>query len=285
MTPRHPLRETTEFLASQGFSTARFGLILGTGFGACARAVEQKAVVPYGSIPHFPVTTVRGHEGNLVFGDWGEASVIAMQGRIHLYEGYDVRQIAYPLEVMDRLGVEILIVTNAAGGLNPRHEAGDLMVTRDHVHPIGRQLLGDLTAGSADDSCYDHDLRESLLRISIQENKPVQQGILAWMPGPSFETRAEIALLKSLGADAVTMSTVPEVLAARRLGMRVAAVSCISNVWTGRAGETVDAEDVVSTVESSAERCADLLARLVRLARLVGPAGIGSLDRQTAHQG
>ncbi len=273
MSRHDPLNDTTDFLGSQGFSTARFGMILGTGFGACAQAVEQKSVVPYGKIPHFPVSTVQGHEGNLVFGDCGGASVIVMQGRIHLYEGYDIRQIAYPLEVMRRLGVEILFLTNAAGGLNPRYATGDLMVARHHVHPIGHELMGDLAALTADDSCYDHDLRESLLQISIQKNKPFQQGILAWMPGPNFETRAEISLLKSMGADAVTMSTVPEVLAGRRLGMRTAAISCISNVWTGKSGESVDTEDVKSTVESSVDRCSDLLVHLVRLVRPVASQG------------
>ena len=107
--------ETTDFLGSQGFAAARFGMILGTGFGSCVRAVEKKSVVPYGSIPHFPVSTVKGHEGNLVFGALGDASVIVMQGRIHLYEGYDARQIAFPLEVMRRFDVEVLLVTNAAG--------------------------------------------------------------------------------------------------------------------------------------------------------------------------
>ena len=269
MTRLDPLHDTKDFLGTRGFSDARFGMILGTGFGTCAQAVEQKSVVPYGSIPHFPVSTVHGHKGNLVFGALGEASVIVMQGRIHLYEGYDVRQIAYPLEVMRRFGVEVLFVTNAAGGLNPKYAAGDLMVVRHHIHPIGRTLLGKLTSNSDGDPCYDDALRESLLRISIQRNIPVQQGILAWMPGPSFETRTEITMLKSLGADAVTMSTVPEVLAGRRLGMRTVAVSCISNVWKGRSGETVDTGDVASTVESSAGRCSDLLVRLVRLVRLV----------------
>ena len=272
--PLHePLDETADFLGSQGFGTARFGMILGTGFGACVQAVEQKSVVPYGSIPHFPVSTVKGHEGNLVFGTLGEASVIVMQGRIHLYEGYDASQIAYPLEVMRRFGVEVLIVTNAAGGLNPRYAPGDLMVVRQHIHPIGRHMMGNLTSGTDRDPCYDEDLRASLLQISIQRNQSVQQGILAWMPGPSFETRAEISLLKTLGADAVTMSTVPEVLAGRRLGMRTAAISCISNVWTGRIGESADVADVVSTVESSAGLCSDLLVRLVRQVGLAGLAG------------
>lgn len=272
--PRHdPLDATADFLVSQGFAAARFGMILGTGFGSCVRAVEKKSVVPYGSIPHFPVSTVKGHEGNLVFGALGDASVILMQGRIHLYEGYDARQIAYPLEVMRRFGVEVLLVTNAAGGLNPRYEVGDLMVVRQHIHPIGGKLMGDFTSDTDGEPCYSVSLRDSLLQISIQRNQFVQQGILAWMPGPSFETRAEIALLKSLGADAVTMSTVPEALAARRLGMRTAAVSCISNVWTGQAGETVDADDVVSTVESAADRCADLLVGLAGLAGLVGVTG------------
>ena len=269
------LSETTDFLRSQGFSTARFGVILGTGFGACAQAVDRKSVVPYRSIPHFPVSTVKGHEGNLVYGGRDDASVIVMQGRFHLYEGYDIRQIAYPLEVMHRLGVEVLIVTNAAGGLNPRFEAGDLMVVRHHIHPIGRRQMGDPTADTDDDPCYDDALRASLLEISIQRKRSVQQGILAWMPGPSFETRAEISVLKSLGADAVTMSTVPEVLAGRRLGMRTTALSCISNVWTGRKGETVDVEDVASTVESSAGRCSDLLVRLIRLVHR------GASDSQT----
>jgi len=270
MSRHDPLDATAEFLGTQGFAAARFGMILGTGFGSCVQAVEKKTVVPYGSIPHFPVSTVKGHEGNLVFGALGDASVIVMQGRVHLYEGYDARQIAYPLEVMRRFGVEVLLVTNAAGGLNPRYEVGDLMVVRQHIHPIGVKLMGDLTTESDGEPCYDASLRDSLLQISIQRNQNVQQGILAWMPGPSFETRAEIALLKSLGADAVTMSTVPEALAARRLGMRIAAVSCISNVWTGLPGETVDADDVVTTVESAVERCSDLFRGfLLRMATRV----------------
>lgn len=270
---RDPLDATTDFLYKQGFASARFGVILGTGFGSCVRAVEKKSVVPYDSIPHFPVSTVKGHEGNLVFGALGDASVIAMQGRVHLYEGYGARQVAYPLEVMRRFGVENLLVTNAAGGLNPRYEMGDLMAVRQHIHPIGGRLMGDLTSDKGGEPCYDASLRDSLLSVSIQRNLIVQQGILAWMPGPSFETRAEIALLKSLGADAVTMSTVPEALAAQRLGMRTAAVSCISNVWTGLAGETVDADDVVSTVESAAGRCVDLLTGLVGLLAQNGPDG------------
>ncbi len=264
MAHHDPLDETTDFLGSKGFSAARFGVILGTGFGACVQAVEQKSVVPYGSIPHFPLSTVKGHEGNFVFGALGDAAVIVMQGRIHLYEGYDVRQVAYPLEAMRRFGVDVLLVTNAAGGLNPRYETGDLMAVRQHIHPIGRHLMGNLVTGTSRDAGYDEALRASLLKISIQRNLSVQQGILAWMPGPSFETRAEISMLKKLGADAVTMSTVPEVLAGLRLGMRTAAVSCISNVWTGRAGETADAGDVLKTVESSAARCSDLLGALVR---------------------
>ena len=263
--------KTVDFLGTQGFETARFGVILGTGFGTSIRAVDKKSVVPYGSIPHFPVTTVTGHEGNLVFGSVDDVSAIVMQGRVHLYEGYDGRQIAYPLEVMRRFGVEVLLVTNAAGGLNPRYEVGDLMAVRQHVHPIGRKLMGDLTSDMDREPCYDVSLRDSLLEISIQRNLNVQQGILAWTPGPTFETRAEIALLKSLGADAVTMSTVPEALAARRLGMRTAAVSCISNVWTGQSGETVDANDVASMVESSIGRFEDLLVSLAGLIELIGP--------------
>lgn len=277
--PRYEsLDETGDFLDTQGFAPARFGMILGTGFGACVRAVEKKTVVPYGSIPHFPVSTVEGHEGNLVFGALGDASVIVMQGRIHLYEGYDARQIAYPLEVMRRFGVEVLLLTNAAGGLNPRYVPGDLMAVRQHIHPIGDKLMGDLTSDTTGEPCYDASLRDSLHEFSIQKNLFVQQGILAWMPGPSFETRAEIALLKSLGADAVTMSTVPEALTARRLGMRTAAVSCISNVWTGLAGETVDPDDVVSTVESAADRCADLLTGLVGADGLDGQNGPDHVD-------
>ena len=280
--PHHdPLDETTDFLGSQGFAEARFGIILGTGFGACVDAVEQKFIVPYDSIPHFPVSTVKGHEGNLVFGALGNAPVILMQGRIHLYEGYDGRQIAYPLEAMRRFGVDLLLVTNAAGGLNPRYETGDLMVVRQHIHPIGRHLMGDLASDTDRDLRYDEALRAMLLHISIQRNLSVQQGILAWMPGPSFETRAEISMLKKLGADAVTMSTVPEVLASQRLGMRTAALSCISNVWTGRSGETADAGDVLSTVESSAGRCAELLDGLVREVQNVHSA---HLDRKAVRR-
>ena len=257
------LTETTDFLVSQGFSEARYGIIWGTGFSACVEAAEQKAVVPYGCIPHFPVSTVQNHLGNFIFGSWGQNSVIMMQGRIHLYEGYNIQQIAYPLEVMHRFGVEVLIVTNAAGGLSPSYDPGDLMIVQDHIYPIGQDLIGALTLYPESDPCYNASLRRSLLQISIQKNTPMQQGILAWMPGPSFETRAEIALLKLQGADAVTMSTVPEVLAGYSLGMRTAAISCIANVWNGHCEKSVDLNNLVSTVESSAACCIDVLGQLL----------------------
>ncbi len=258
-----PLTETISFLEKHGFTDIRCGVVLGTGFGECAQAFDQKIVIPYSEIPHFPQTSADGHHGNLILGRFGGNSVVLMQGRGHFYEGYSFKQLAFPVTVLKNIGIDLLIFTNAAGGLNPSFAVGDLMIVEKHISPIGKQFANDIGDYQNSINSYEVCLKKSLLEISRQRGLLVRQGSLAWMPGPSFETRSEIAFLTTLGADAVTMSTIPEVLAAAHLGIRVAALSCISNVWEDHFANIVDVGNVVSTVESVLDESCTLLTNLI----------------------
>ena len=250
------------FLKKNGVDKLRFGVILGTGFGTFINSMEDAIVIPYDSIPHFPEVTVEGHAGNLVYGSLHAIPILVMQGRFHRYEGYTNDQIGYPIHVMKALGVDILIITNAAGGLNPAFKVGDLMIVEDHIHLMGGayNTLGDQIR---EGPCYDDELKEHLFKISIQKKRPVQRGILSWMPGPSFETRAEINLLRKLGADAVTMSTIPEAIIAHSLEMRILGISCISNQCAGVEEGLINTAEVMMAVRSSAETFSRLIFHLL----------------------
>lgn len=217
----------------------RIGLILGSGLSAVAEAVEVEAVVPYASIPCFPQAAVEGHMGRLVAGRLEGQEIVVMQGRAHYYEGYSMAHVTLPVRVMQVLGVEILIVTNAAGGLNPGFRPGDVMLIRDHINMVGMGGLNPLRGPNLDHfgprfpdmSCaYDLDLRAKARTVALRENIPFHEGIYICLAGPSFETPAEIRFLRIIGADAVGMSTVPEVIVARHGGTRVLGLSGISNV-------------------------------------------------------
>jgi purine-nucleoside phosphorylase len=215
------------------------GVILGSGLSALADAVESSRTVPYTELPHFPVSTVEGHSGRLVSGRLGGRSVVVLQGRAHYYEGYSQQQITLPVRVLHRLGVRTLIVTNAAGGLNPAFEPGDLMLISDHINLVGmagaHPLRGpnDPTFGPRfpDMSrAYDPSLRALAQQVGQAQGLPLREGVYACVAGPSFETPAEVRFLRLIGADAVGMSTASEVTVARHAGMRVLGVSGISNV-------------------------------------------------------
>jgi purine-nucleoside phosphorylase len=253
--------ETCTYLRARGIEAPRIGMILGTGFGAFADTVEQAAVMPYAAIPHFPVSTVADHAGNLVYGRRGRQTVLVMQGRFHRYEGYTDAQIAFPIRVMDRLGVSILILTNASGGLNPFFKAGDLMLVEDHLHFNGGRPPEE--APGCPRRCYDPALMQHVEDIAHRLGAGVRRGVLAWMSGPSLETRAEIAMLRQLGADAVTMSTIPEAMAARRLHLRTLGISCISNLCVGVADASVDPADVVAVVSAAVARFTPLMHALL----------------------
>jgi purine-nucleoside phosphorylase len=219
--------------------TPKIGLILGSGLNPLARSVEGGITIPYGEIPHFPAATVQGHIGRLIIG-WLEGQVVAvMQGRAHYYEGYSMAEITFPVRVMRVLGVESLIVTNAAGGLNPEFQAGDVMLITDHINLIGMAGLNPLRGPNLDEfgprfpdmsEAYDRHLQELARQVATEANVPLREGVYICLAGPSFETPADLRFLRLIGADAVGMSTVPEVTIARHGGTRVLGLSGISNV-------------------------------------------------------
>ncbi len=212
------------------------GIILGSGLGGLSDEIENKIEIPYEEIPHFPQTTVLGHAGKLILGDLRGRSVMAMKGRFHYYEGHSMRQVTYPVRLMQAMGIKNLIVTNAAGGLNDVFETGDLMLIEDHINFMGfNPLIGpnDEALGTrfpVMNDVYDDTLRSLAHRVGEKLNIALQTGVYVAVTGPSFETTAELKMFKVWGADAVGMSTVPEVLVARHAGMKVMGISCITNV-------------------------------------------------------
>lgn len=216
----------------------RIGLILGTGLGGLAEGVHQPTVIPYSEIPDWPVSTVVGHVGRLVIGELDGQALLVMQGRIHYYEGYDMAQVTLPVRVMQRLGIEILIVTNAAGAINPGFEPGDVMLITDHLNLAGMAGLNPLIGPNLDEfgprfpdmsQAYDRALCELTRQVARENNTLLHEGVYVCLSGPSFESPADLRFLRTAGADAVGMSTVPEVIVARHGGTRVLGFSGISN--------------------------------------------------------
>jgi len=245
------------------------GIILGSGLGALAASVEFATIVPYNEIPEWPVSTVVGHQGHLVIGKFEGKEVIVMQGRVHYYEGYSMGQVVLPVRVLQRMGVEILIVTNAAGAVNPNFSPGDLMLITDHINLIGMAGLNPLRGPNIDElgprfpdmsRAYDSTLIELGRKVAAEENIRLQQGGYICLAGPSFETPAALRFLRIIGADAVGMSTIPEVITARHGGTRVLGISGISNK-ANLDGETVTNHEEVL---AAGEKMAPLLTTLIR---------------------
>lgn len=219
-------------------SQPKVGMILGSGLGNLAEAVEDSVMLPYGEIPSWPVSTVEGHQGRLVIGSLENQDVLIMQGRSHFYEGYSMAEIGFPVRVMQRLGIEIFIVTNAAGGVNQSYEPGDVMLIKDHLNLLGMAGESPLRGPNFDSigprfpdmgRAYDRELG-ALARQSVEDQDfQLQEGVYVCLAGPSFETPADLRFLQAIGVDAVGMSTVPEVTVARHGGMRVLGLSTISN--------------------------------------------------------
>jgi purine-nucleoside phosphorylase len=231
------------------------GLILGSGLGVLANSIEQPTVIHYSRIPHFPKSTVEGHAGELVIGKMANKTILVMKGRFHAYEGYGAETVAFPVRVMQQLGVQTLLITNAAGGINEKYAVGDLMMITDHINMTGRNpLIGanDPVFGERFpdmSQAYSKRLRHIALEVAKQQNIHLQQGIYAGLLGPSYETPAEIRMLRILGADAVGMSTVPEVIVARHAGLEVLGFSCISNMAAGMLDQPLSHEEVMETTE------------------------------------
>ena len=262
--------EAAEAVRERAELRPRVALILGSGLGELADEIQSPVVVPYTQIPNFPVSTVTGHAGQLVLGELQGTPVVAMRGRIHFYEGYSLREVAFPVRVLRRLGAEVLIVTNAAGGLNESFSTGDLMVLTDHLNMMGMAGQSPLVGPDEPElgvrfldmlSAYDAELRTHAHRVAEQHGFALREGVYAMVGGPAYETLAEIRFLQRAGADAVGMSTIPEVLVARHEGMRVLGISAITDMAVGKAAvHEISHADVLA----AAERIKPRLAAIVR---------------------
>jgi purine-nucleoside phosphorylase len=236
---REQYEEAADYIRSRTQHQPRIGIILGSGLNPLAESIEAADVIPFGDIPHFPQSTVEGHIGQLALGKLEGHTVMVMQGRVHFYEGYPIQQVVLPVRVMQVMGIKLLIVTNAAGGLDPAFRPGDLMLITDHINLMGmtgnNPLFGpnDPTLGTRFpdmSQAYDPELCRMAREVAREKDVPLQEGVYVGLSGPSFETPADIRFLRLIGADAVGMSTVPEVTVARHGGIRVLGISGISNV-------------------------------------------------------
>jgi purine-nucleoside phosphorylase len=262
--------EAAEAVRSLGAVQPRVAVILGSGLGELADEIEAPVSVPFAQIPNFPISTVAGHAGQLVVGTLQGTPVAAMRGRVHYYEGYSLRDVTFPVRVMRRLGAEVLIVTNAAGGLNEAYETGDLMVLSDHLNIMGMAGLSPLIGPDEPElgvrfldmlGAYDADLRALAHRTAQHNGFSLREGVYAMVGGPAYETMAEIRFLQRVGADAVGMSTIPEVIVARHERMRVLGISAITDVAVGHAAvQEITHADVLA----AAERIKPRLAAVVR---------------------
>ena len=230
-------------------------ITLGSGLGDLAERLDAPLTIPYKEIPHFPVSTVSGHKGQFVCGKLGGKEALCMQGRFHYYEGYDLKQVTMPVRVMKLLGIDSLLVTNAAGGINTGFHAGTLMLIEDHLNLTGENpLIGENLDAFGDrffdmTVAYDKEYRTLAKATAEELNIPLATGVYVWLTGPNFETPAEIRYLRTIGADAVGMSTVPEVLVARHSGIRVLGISCITNLAAGMTDNTLSHEEVKETAD------------------------------------
>ena len=251
----------------------RAGMILGSGLGSLAQAVEQPVRIPYSSLPSFPVSTVEGHVGRFVFGDLEGQPVVVMQGRLHYYEGYSMAEVTLPVRVMQVLGIEVLIVTNAAGAVNPQFEPGDVMLITDHLNLMGMAGLSPLRGANLDKfgprfpdmgRAYDRELAQMAREIAQEQSMELHQGVYACLAGPSFETPADLRFLHGIGVDAVGMSTVPEVTIARHGGTRVLGLSGISNKANLDGNTLTTHEEVLAAGQVIAPKLENLVRALLR---------------------
>ena len=257
-----------------GSLAPRIGIVLGSGLGAAADAVANPAIVPYSEIPHFPQSTVEGHSGRMVAGSLGGAPVILMQGRVHFYEGYSPLEVTFPMRVLGAFGVRAVVLTNAAGGIQAGLHMGQLVLLADHINLMGWNPLNgpneprfgirpgtglrffDMT------EAYSKALRELAKISAVEEGFSLEEGVYLATPGPSFETPAEIRAFRALGATLVGMSTVPETIVARHMGIEVLGISCVTNLAAGLSATPLSHEEVYETGRKVEQRLAGLLKRL-----------------------
>lgn len=260
------IKETSDFLRDIADINPQIAIILGTGLGGLVNDIEIKHKISYHKIPNFPVSTVEGHKGELIFGTLGRKPVLALQGRFHYYEGYSMKEVTFPVRVFHEMGVKILFVSNAAGGLNPEFGVGDIMMITDHINMFGTSpLIGpnpdQLGPRFPDMSmAYDLFLRTKAEEIASKHHIDLKQGVYVGVPGPTFETPAEYKMYRLLGGDSIGMSTIPEVIAARHMGMRVFGVSVITD--SGVPGRIVEVTH--ERVQNAAKKAESKLSVIIK---------------------
>jgi purine-nucleoside phosphorylase len=260
--------ETTEFLKAKGIINPDAGIILGTGLGGLTAKIKNRIEIDYKDIPHFPVSTVEGHEGKLIFGIFGRKKIVAMKGRFHFYEGYGPEQVALPVRVLKFLGIKCLFLSNAAGGVNPSFKIGDIMIITDHINLLPNPLVGpnDERIGPRFPDmgeAYDKYLVKKALLIAEVHKIRVQKGVYLSTCGPTFETPAEYKFFRIIGADAVGMSTVPEVIVARHMNLPCFAVSIITDLGVEGKIEYTTHESVQSAAEKTESRMTTLMTEMI----------------------
>ncbi len=263
------VEESVEFIRNRGGFNVELVMILGSGLGHIADSVNNRIEVPYGDIPHFPVSTVEGHAGKLVFGKLRDKKVAIMQGRFHYYEGYTLKDVVYPLRVLFKMGMKMLIVTNAAGGTNPNFDAGDIMLIVDHIN-----LMPDNPLRGANEKefgprfpamsrAYSPRLIEIARRAALESGVYLKEGVYVALQGPSLETPAEYNFVRLIGGDAVGMSTVPEVIAAVHMGVEVAGFSIITNALRKSQTEGATHDEVLSVAEKAGKKLSKIILKML----------------------
>lgn len=263
------VKKAAAFVSDKLSFTPEIVLILGSGLGELANELSNSVSIPYEEIPDFPVSTVEGHKGQLVGGSLSGKKVIAMQGRFHFYEGYHLDQVTFPIRVMKELGIHSMIVTNAAGGINEQFKPGDLMMITDHINFTGNNPL----IGPNDEStgprftdmsqAYDEEYQQVIQLSAANQKIDLKKGVYFGVSGPTYETPAEVKMARILGGDSVGMSTVPEVIVARHAGIRVAGISCITNLAAGMQ-KTLNHEEVVETTQRVKETFKSLVKEIIK---------------------
>lgn len=264
------LDESSDYLKNKGFENPEIGIVLGTGLGQLVDEIENPIEAHYNHIPFFPLATVEFHTGKLIYGKIEGKKVVVMQGRFHLYEGYDLLDVTYPIRVMHQLGIKNLFISNASGAINLKYKKGDMMLIEDHINLQGGSPLafknvaefGDRFTDMAEP--YDVSMRKKLISIAKQENITLQTGVYASVVGPQLETKAEYRMLKILGADAVGMSTVPEVIVANHLRLPIVAVSVLTDECDPDNLQPVNIQDIIETAGATEPKMIQLFKELIK---------------------
>jgi purine-nucleoside phosphorylase len=264
------VREAADVVRARWSGTPYVGIVLGTGLGGFAEEITDRTEIPYELIPHFPRSTAPSHKGQLVCGTLAGKTVVAMEGRFHLYEGYSAQQVTFPVRVMKALGCQVLIVTNACGGMNPQYSSGDIMLIEDHINLLGMNpLIGpndDRLGERFPDMCYayDRDLLKLAKRVAVEQKISVQQGVFAAVLGPNLETRAEYRFLRGIGADVVGMSTIPEVIVGVHSRMRNLGLSVITDLCLADSLRPVSLPEIIHTAKEAEPRLRTLVRGVVQ---------------------